>query len=116
MVGLSRRQLLWGGAALGGLSLLPRRAHAAEERYLIVYWNEGGWDPAMVFDPHFESSSLSRGPGTEPASAGALSFGAASSRPAVSALLEAHSDRIALVNGIAVGSISHAQCSQLMLT
>jgi hypothetical protein len=116
VVGLSRRKLLWGGAALGGLSLLPRRAHAAEERYLIVYWNEGGWDTSMVFDPHFESSLIDRGTTTEPATAGALAYGASSDRPAVSAFLDGWADRTAFINGIAVGSISHAQCSRRMLT
>lgn len=121
MVGMSRRRLLRWGGALSLLSMLPagRRGHAQEGgRRLVIYWNDGGWDPAMVFDPHFSSSILDRGSQAEPATAAGtdLAYAHSPRRPAVRALLERWGPQAAIVNGIAVGSISHAQCSRLLLT
>lgn len=112
----SRRGLL-GAAGLGALGLaLPRLARAAGDRLLLVYWVPGGWDPTYCFDPHFESSALDRDPASAPGTAGGLSFADAASRPNVRAFFEAHGSRTVVVNGLAVGSISHAQCARLVLT
>lgn len=113
---LSRRHLL-GTCALGALGLgLPRLARAAGDRLLLVYWAQGGWDPTYCFDPHFESSTLARDPTSEPATLGGISFADAPSRPSVRSFFEAYGSRTVVVNGLAVGSISHAQCARLVLT
>ena len=96
-------------------SLRSVAASKGSERFLVVYWNDGGWDPAMVFDPHFESDALDRGDCSE-ASVGGLTFADASDRPSVRSFLETWGSQTAFVNGIAVGSISHAKCTQMMLT
>lgn len=114
---MRRRAFL--GAALGGglLTALSRRpARAAEERYLLVYWIRGGWDATFVFDPHFESGVIRNDPASEAASAGGLAFADAPTRPSVRTFFERWGDRTAIVNGIAVGSISHDGCTRLMLT
>ena len=120
VVGVSRRRLLgWGGGALAALPLLARRGWAQDtERCFVIYWNGGGWDPAMVFDPHFESGLLERGSQVEQATAagGGLVYAHSPRRPAVKAFFDAWGAQAAVVNGIAVGSISHAQCSRLLLT
>ena len=111
---MRRRTFLAGLSALG---LLPSPlARAATNRQLVVYWVKGGWDPAYVFDPHFESSSLDRDPSSYPASVGDLHFAEAESRPAVTRFFQTHSGRCAIINGLAVGSISHSQCTRLVLT
>lgn len=112
----SRREVL-AASALSALGLsLPRRAYAAGERLLLVYWAQGGWDPTYCFDPHFEAATLDRDPTSAPATASGLAFADAPSRPSVRGFFEAYGDQTVLVNGLAVGSISHAQCARLVLT
>jgi uncharacterized protein (DUF1501 family) len=113
---VSRRRLLQGGLAFSALAALrPGLAAKGSDRFLVVYWNNGGWDPAMLFDPHFESSALDRGD-CEAGSIGGLTFADAEDRPSVRSFLETWGSQTAFVNGIAVGSISHAKCTQMMLT
>ena len=114
---VSRRRLLHGGFALSALAAMRPLSAAAgsSDRFLIVYWNDGGWDPAMLFDPHFESNVLDRGD-CEQGSAGGLTFADSAQRPSVRRFLEDWGSRTAFINGIAVGSISHAKCTQMMLT
>ncbi len=116
---LNRRQLLAGLAGgLGGLPLWSALTHAATgtDRFLLVHWNAGGWDPTYVFDPHFDSRTIDGDPQATLAEVGGISFADAASRPAVRSFFEQHAARTAIVNGIAVGSISHQLCTQLMLT
>ena len=113
----SRRQILASGAGLA-LSLgFPRRVLAGSaSRNLIIWWNNGGWDPTFVFDPHFEANGLARDPNSTLASAGGISFADAESRPAVRAYFERWGHRSCVINGLSVGSISHDGCSRLVLT
>jgi len=104
-------------AGLGAMSLLPRLARAEEGGpYLVLYWAAGGWDQSFVFDPHFESGSIDRDPDAQEASSGALSWASNRERPTVDSFFGEHAEHAAIVNGIAVGSISHAKCTQLILT
>ncbi|MDG1481752.1 MAG: DUF1501 domain-containing protein [Myxococcota bacterium] len=113
---VSRRRLLQGSLALSALAALrPVSAAKATDRFLVIYWNDGGWDPAMLFDPHFESNALDRG-ACEEASISGLTFADSMERPSVRNFLENWANQTAFVNGIAVGSISHAKCTQMMLT
>jgi hypothetical protein len=115
--GTSRRGFLRTALAAAALTALPtRRARAADSRYLLVYWNAGGWDPAFVFDPHFDSATIHHDPAAVAATIGGIPVADAASRPSVRAFLEAHGARTLLFNGISVGSISHDACSSLMLT
>ncbi|MFZ5477517.1 MAG: DUF1501 domain-containing protein [Myxococcota bacterium] len=112
---MRRRDLL--GGALATASLLSlRRARAAEEKFLLVYWNAGGWDPTFVFDPHFGSDWIENDASSVAANVGGIDFADAETRPSVRAFLEAHAARTLFVNGIAVGSISHDACTSLLLT
>ncbi len=114
---LARRAFLGAAASAGLFAALSRHtARAAEERYLVVYWMKGGWDPAFVFDPHFESDVIHRDPSSTEASLGGLSFADAATRPSVRAFFNTWGAKTAFVNGIAVGSISHDGCTRLMLT
>ncbi|MFT5685840.1 MAG: hypothetical protein ACI8RZ_006794 [Myxococcota bacterium] len=113
---VSRRRLLRGTLALSALAALrPASAAKGTERFLVIYWNDGGWDPAMLFDPHFESNALDRGI-CEEASVGGLTFADSEDRPSVRQFMEIWGNQTAFVNGIAVGSISHSKCTQMMLT
>ena len=117
---MNRRRLLAGLGAGGLCSLLgrPRLARAAAEAdpLLIVYFVKGGWDPTYVFDPHFGASTVEGDPSAEEATLGGLSFAAAASRPAVSTFFDAYGAQSVIVNGVAVGSISHVTCTRLMYT
>lgn len=114
---LTRRQLLAGLGALGlGAPLLSRIATAAGDRRVVVYWNKGGWDPTYIFDPHFESSVIQGDSQSVPAEAGGIAFADAQSRPSVRRVFEDFGERSVVINGLAVGSISHTACSRLMLT
>jgi len=110
------RQGLLGGLGLGAGLTLPRVARADAGGLLLVYWVPGGWDPAYCFDPHFETGALDRDPDSAPGTAGGLSFADAPSRPSVAAFFGRHADRTVIINGLAVGSISHTQCTRLVLT
>ena len=117
----NRREFLRGGAAtlsLGAVgTMLPRVAHASTtDQVLVVYWNAGGWDPTYIFDPHFESTALDRDPYSTMGTVGELDFADAESRPSVREFLELYGGQTAFVNGMAIGSISHATCTRLMLT
>ena len=108
---MNRRELLFQGAAAGLAGLLPARvARASTADHLLVYVASGGWDPTFVFDPHPESSSIDGAPGSTVATAGGVRFADAASRPAVRRFFEQYGARTCVVNGIAVGSISHPLC------
>ena len=114
---LTRRSFLGGLAALGlSASVLSRVAQAATETRLVVYWNDGGWDPTYIFDPHFESAVIDGDPESLPAQAGGIDFADAETRPSVRRVFQDFGDRSLVVNGLAVGSISHTACARLMLT
>ena len=112
----SRRGLL-GSLLAAGVLGLPRRARAAgAPKYLLIWWNRGGWDTTFVFDPHFGSSVIPGDPDAAPMSAGDLTWASNVSRPSVDRILSAHGSRACIVNGVNVGSIGHDSCTILALT
>ncbi len=114
---MNRRQLLLRSFAAGVAAALPTRsARAASSDRLLIYFAKGGWDVSFVFDPHFGSSVVEQDPRSTLGTVGGLSFADADSRPAVRQFFEQHGSRACIVNGIAVGSISHSQCERLMFT
>ena len=111
-----RRVLGTGLLGLAGLGLPLRLARAATERVLVIYWAKGGWDTTFVFDPHPESDLIEGDPSAEVEEISGLSFAHSSSRPEVRRFFEQWAGESCIVNGISVGSISHATCTQVMLT
>jgi hypothetical protein len=116
---MNRRQLL-AGLGLGGLAglLSGRRARAAgvDDPLLIVYFVKGGWDPSYVFDPHPLSAVIQGDPEAELVEVGGIPLAVAASRPAVTDFFAAYGPQSVVVNGVAVGSISHVTCTRLMYT
>lgn len=109
--------MLGGLLGLGALGpVLQRVAQAADDTRLVVFWNDGGWDSTFVFDPHFGSAVIEGDPFAVPAQAGGIDFADAASRPSVRRVFEDFGDRSIVLNGLAVGSISHTACARLMLT
>jgi hypothetical protein len=114
---MDRRGFLCFGLAGLGALLAPRVARAGGGgRKLLVYFNSGGWDPTFVFDPHFGSSRVQGDPDSTAATAGGIDFADAASRPSVRGFFETHGAATAVINGIGVSSISHSQCTRLILT
>ena len=113
----SRRGLLGSLLALGAVGV-PRgaRASGSGPKYLLIWWNSGGWDATYTFDPHFESSVIPGDPDAGPASAGDLSWASNPTRPSVDRLLSTHGSRACIINGLNVGSIGHDSCTILALT
>lgn len=115
---LSRRQLLASGAAaaLTPWGLARAEVEANQRRFIFVH-AFGGWDVAMLFAPDLlTSSSVDTEADAEAAEAGDLRWVSHEERPSVDAFMRSWSDRIAIVNGVAVSSISHGAASRLMLT
>jgi uncharacterized protein (DUF1501 family) len=83
---------------------------------LLLYWVAGGWDQTFVFNPKWDSDDIDRDPDSQPESLGALSWASNVTRPGVDRFFEEYGGLVAIVNGLAVGSISHAKCTQLVLT
>ncbi|MCK6521135.1 DUF1501 domain-containing protein [Myxococcota bacterium] len=105
-----------GALTLLGAALGHRPALAAGPRRLVIWWSGGGWDTSYVFDPHFEADLIDRDPDSGPATYGDLTVAEAEDRPKVRDFFDAWADRAVVVNGLAVGSISHDACARLTLT
>jgi hypothetical protein len=126
----SRRSLLAGTASLGalGLSSLSNLAAApSRSRKLILVIVNGGWDVTFAVDPKTRSDAVD-GPMIDqdpenPEDVETIeTFGAFPiqindyKRPQVRGLFEQFHDRICLVNGIWVGTISHFEARTRMIT
>lgn len=106
---------------LGGVSALalPNRsayASATPPRRLLTVYNAGGWDSSFVFDPHPQSRQISQPPNSSLRTIGGVSFMESEDRPAVSSFFTQYAQQLCVVNGIAVGSISHSKCEQMFFT
>ena len=117
---MRRRQFIQRGLGLsalglGGFSALSLATSRANRRLLTVY-NKGGWDTPLVFDPHPDSSWIDVPDNTGLSRFGDITIGSSSERNTVSEFFQQHSDKICIVNGIAVGSISHSKCEKMFFT
>ncbi|MCB9689133.1 MAG: DUF1501 domain-containing protein [Alphaproteobacteria bacterium] len=124
----TRRELLVGGAALGGSLLLPRASRAAvaapEDRKFVFVWVHGGWDPTKVFmDSWAPSIVAGRTPGADGAGTsdervqyGDLRLIANPARASVDRFFTDHHDRVAVVDGLLLRSINHPICRNLWMT
>ena len=101
-------------AAAAGTS--GRSLAANDARRLIVFYNKGGWDPSYVFDPHFGQDSVDGDSLSTSALINGINFADADSRPSVRGLFESFGDKIAVVNGLRVPSISHTMGARLLMT
>jgi uncharacterized protein (DUF1501 family) len=116
----SRRDVLRafaGGAALPFLGL-PRAAlaeSASELRFVFVF-NPGGWDTTRVFTWQGDNPQVSTEVDAERRERGDLVWVDHALRPSVAGFMERHGDRLAVLNGLMVPSVTHVVCTQLMLT
>ena len=95
---------------LGGTKL--SWASTGEEKKLMVLFCRGGWDTTMVFDPHFSSSQVDSPQNADWAEYNGITFASSPGRPAVDSFFSDFAHLCVIVNGIAVGSISHSKCEQ----
>lgn len=118
---MKRRQLLQAGLGLsalgvGGLSTFSSANNASQKRRLLTIYNKGGWDTAMLFDPHLDSNFIEVPQNTTEERFGNIRIASSPEREPVSEFFQQHSDKIAIVNGVTVGSISHDKCEQMFFT
>ncbi|MBA2322179.1 MAG: DUF1501 domain-containing protein [Deltaproteobacteria bacterium] len=128
---MRRRDLFSGASALALATGLPApvRASVSGSRKLIVVWVNGGWDTTYCMDPKL-GLPLVDGPedeilpeGTPAAPDEVRVFGEDLrilcndvSRPAVSAFFTEWASKVAVINGVQVGSIGHDPARYRMLT
>ncbi|MBL0220873.1 MAG: DUF1501 domain-containing protein [Myxococcales bacterium] len=118
---MNRRTLLQYAGAAGALALLPRtsgRAAAAASttpRRLIVVLAQGGWDTTWALDPKVQSATTDVPVGARKLF-GNLDVFADASRPNVSSYFTKYAGLSAIVRGISVSSVSHAECVKRMTT
>lgn len=120
---LSRRALLGAAGAAGVVGL---RAHGEPPPVrLVVVHAAGGWDPSFTIDPK-PGTAFGPYPDLDPddpddvevvASWGDVRVSVNEARrPGVTRFFEAYGDRVAVVNGLWVGSLSHWQATVRVLT
>ncbi|MCB9684595.1 MAG: DUF1501 domain-containing protein [Alphaproteobacteria bacterium] len=115
---LTRRQALFGGAALGAGLLAPRPVRASvapKDRKFLFVLAKGGWDVTRVFAPVF-APTVTRDAGDEPARAGNLVYVANRQRPNVDRFLDTMRDRVSTIDGLLVRSVNHRTCRRLWLS
>ena len=114
---ISRRALL---SMMSTIPVLGRGgaawANDIGERKLLVLFCRGGWDTTMVFDPHFSSNDVDSPQNADWAEQQGISFASSPQRPSVDEFFSNYGQRCVVVNGIAVGSISHSKCEQLLFS
>src|SRR5690349_18169712 len=119
MLEISRRQLLFGSAAMLGAVALTRGSARAEvtsaPRNLVLVVGYGGWDTTYVFDPKPGMPAIDA-PEGEIVEFGGVPIFDHESRPAVRAFFEAYGGMSTVVNGVQVQSLVHSDCSKRMLT
>jgi hypothetical protein len=126
----TRRQFLWGSGGLLAASTLGVRTRAmaaGSAKHLVVVVADGGWDPTYCLDPKLglddiDGPDLDEDP-TKPQDRESLvQFGGSTiavnphKRPSVRSFFEAWGPNTAVVNGLYVGSITHAACKVRMMT
>jgi hypothetical protein len=115
---MRRRTLLQGltaSVALAGLKG-PLALASGHTRRLVVFYNEGGWDPSFVFDPHFDDNTVDGDPGATPSVVNGIEFAHSPNRPSVKAFFQAYGSESVVLNGMRIPSISHTQGTRLLLT
>lgn len=114
MFGISRRRFL----QLSSVPLfLPRRVLAAQgdRKFIFVFCN-GGWDPTWGFAPMYDASGVDSNPDGEVASVGDIQYVASQDAPFIGEFFTTYADRLAIIHGFEVRSITHERCKRLLLT
>lgn len=114
---MNRRRLLSLLSCVPFLTIAKKaQANPLLERNLLVIFCRGGWDTTMVFDPHFSSEDVDSPENSDWREEGGIAFASSPNRPEVDDFFAQHAQRSVIVNGIAVGSISHNKCEELLFT
>ena len=113
----SRRTFLTAGSSLLALTAATSgRALAGQDaQNLIIVFAYGGWDPTYLFDPRPSNPDVSTPDGGWREHGELLLWETASSSN-VHAFLDDWSDRVAVINGVAVNSLVHEECARRLLT
>ncbi len=111
---ISRRELLVLGSA--GLLLPSRLARAGgDDRVFLFVYVDGGWDPAFVFTPMFGTGGWEED-GATTSEVGGHTLVDHEDRPLVRDFFERFGDRVSLVHGLELPSVTHERCRQLLWT
>jgi uncharacterized protein (DUF1501 family) len=112
---LTRRRLL---ALSGGALMMPGRvawAASSERRFLFVYCR-GGWDTTGVFLTKQGDAGFDTEADASAVTAGGIQFTDHPERPSVRSFFDVYGDRVCILNGIEVRSITHERCRQLVFS
>lgn len=118
MVAFNRRSFLAAAGAAGAAGIAPAIGRSAAPQTpcrLILVSAGGGWDTSYALDPKPGLSTVDA-PEGEVQDYGDLPIFVHESRPNVSAFFDAYADRTAVIQGIAMRSISHITCGQRIYT
>ena len=115
---MNRRDLLKYTAAAGAISLLPKPSFAATgtKRRLIMVMAQGGWDTTYALDPKTQSAMVDVPAGTIRRFGQNLDIFVDPSRPNVTGFFTKYYDQTAVIRGISVSSVAHAECVKRMAT
>lgn len=117
MISVSRRLVMQGLAGLlATAAARPAAAAASSPRKVLFVFANGGWDPLTVFAPMFGAPGVDSNDGGERATAGGIAYVDHPDRPSVRAFFDEWHARAAVINGIAVPSLSHDVCTRLVFT
>jgi uncharacterized protein (DUF1501 family) len=120
---MNRRDFLRIGGAAGALAALTpmvRKSHAQSPatrspKRLVLVLAQGGWDTTYALDPKVQSAKVD-----VPAGAvqqfGNLDVFTDASRPNVTAFFTKYASQTAVIRGISVASVAHAECVKRMAT
>lgn len=112
----TRRKFLQAGLGAALLPLLSAGSRAqTKPRKLIIALAYGGWDPMWVFDPKPDHLEVDRIPG-KIRNFGELPIWIHPTRSSVTKFFENWGSMATVINGIAVESLAHESCVDVMLT
>lgn len=112
----TRRNFLHAGLGAALLPLLSAGSRAqSKPRKLIIALAYGGWDPMWVFDPKPDHVEIDRIPG-KIRNFGELPIWVHQTRNSVTKFFENWGSMATVINGIAVESLAHESCIDVMLT
>ncbi len=115
---MNRRALL-GASVLGAAGLGARPARAAvtpQARKFVFITSFYGWDPTTVYTDQLENENVHTPDDDEVVTSSGISYVSNGKRGAVDEFFGTYGDKAIVINGINVGSVSHAVCMMKMLT
>lgn len=115
---MNRRALL-GMGVLGAAGLVARPARATvtpTSRKFVFITSFYGWDPTTVFTNQLDNENVHTPDDDQATSSSGIAYVANDKRSAVTDFFETWADKAVVINGINVGSVSHAVCMMKMLT